>query len=273
MKNILLLNGENVQAVCMAHAFRKLGHCVTALCSTKMSSGYMTRYLNRKFKCPDLHLQSEAFSVFFHKHMANNRYDIIIPMGDESASFLSKHKNHIESQYSTICAIPEYDVFQVANDKHLLMELCEKNNICHPRTRTIQVSNIQEAIEYVGFPAMIKPNISAGAKGIVKVENANEVKKKLPNITHEFGECTLQQYIEQPDYYYNVMLYRNRNGKTVASTIIKIKRFFPLKGGSSCYSETIEQPYLIEQCEKCLDKLNWHGFADFDILEDKKAES
>lgn len=67
------------------------------------------------------------------------------------------------------------------------------------------------------------------------------------------------------------MLFRRYDGKTVASTVIKIRRFFPLKGGTSCYSETVEHPFLVEQCERCLDKLNWHGFADFDILEDKRT--
>ena len=47
--------------------------------------------------------------------------------------------------------------------------------------------------------------------------------------------------------------------------------YFPLKGGTSCYSETVEHPFLLEQCERCLDKLNWHGFADFDVLEDKRT--
>ena len=67
------------------------------------------------------------------------------------------------------------------------------------------------------------------------------------------------------------MLFRRYDGKTVASTVIKIRRFFPLKGGTSCYSETVEHPFLVGQCERCLEKLNWHGFADFDILEDKRT--
>lgn len=75
--------------------------------------------------------------------------------------------------------------------------------------------------EYVGFPAMIKPNLSAGAKGITKVENLEELEDNYPSIAKSFGACALQQYVEQPDYYYNVMLLRRYDGKTVASTVIK----------------------------------------------------
>ena len=56
--------------------------------------------------------------------------------------------------------------------------------------------------EYVEFPAMIKPNLSAGAKGITKVENMEELEEQYPPIAEVFGACTLQQYVEQPDYYY-----------------------------------------------------------------------
>jgi biotin carboxylase len=37
------------------------------------------------------------------------------------------------------------------------------------------MDTISVAAEYVGFPAMIKPNMSAGARGIVKVENVEVI--------------------------------------------------------------------------------------------------
>lgn len=45
-------------------------------------------------------------------------------------------------------------------------------------------------------------------------------------------------------------------------------RFFPIKGGSSCYCQTVEHDYLLEACQKTLELLDWVGFADFDVLED-----
>jgi len=271
MSRILLLDGEGVQVVCMARELNKLGHELTALCAQKASSGYATKYLHHKFKSPDIHKEPELFRDYFYGHLKGRQYDMIIPMGDESAYFLSKEKGNIESRYNTVCAVEDYTTFELANDKQKLMEVCERYGIVHPGTCKITIDTMKDAADYVGFPAMIKPNLSAGAKGIVKVENMEELKSKFPPIAKGFGLCTLQQYVEQPDYYYNVMLFRSRDGKTAASTIIKIRRYFPLKGGTSCYSETVEHPFLLEQCERCLDKLNWHGFADFDVLEDRRT--
>lgn len=287
MSKILLLNGECVQVVCMARELNKLGHELTAFCSQKISSGYTTRYLHHKFKSPNITLETKAFKTFFYEHLKNNKYDLIIPMGDESAYFLSREKEMVEQYYKIICAVEEYTTFELANDKQKLMKVCDKYDIVHPHTKSLPSLNLKFTIqqdsvysselrdalrsvsEYVGFPALIKPNLSAGAKGITRVDNLKELEEKYPPIAKAFGACTLQQYVEQPDYYYNVMLFRRIDGKTAASTIIKIRRFFPLKGGTSCYSETIEYPFLLNQCEQCLDKLNWHGFADFDVLEDR----
>lgn len=288
MSKILLLDGEGVQVVCMARELNKLGHELTALCAQKVSSGYATKYLHHKYKSPNVHLETEAFRAYFYKYLKAHRYDLIIPMGDESAYFLSREKETVERQYKVQCAVETYSTFELANDKQKLMEICEKYDIVHPYTRALpevsaSLDNAQDIVrldfreslksvaEYVEFPAMIKPNLSAGAKGITKVENMEELEEQYPPIAEVFGACTLQQYVEQPDYYYNVMLFRKRDGKTAASTVIKIMRYFPLKGGTSCYSETVEHPFLLEQCECCLDKLNWHGFADFDVLEDKRT--
>ena len=270
MAKILLLDGEGVQVVCMARELNKLGHELTALCAQKMSSGYATRYLHHKYKCPDLHHQPDEYKEYFYNHLKANQYDLIIPMGDESAFFLSQVKPSVMTLCpQTVCAIEDYETFEWANDKQKLMEVCEKYDIVHPKTRAITVETTKEVVEYVGFPAMIKPNLSAGAKGITRVNSMEEIQAALPSLLEAFGACTLQQYVEQPDYYYNVMLFRTKEGKTAAYTVIKIRRYFPLKGGSSCYSETVEHPFLVQQCEQCLEKLNWHGFADFDVLEDK----
>lgn len=269
MAKILLLNGESVQVVCMARALHKLGHEVSSLSYTKCSSGYATRWVDHKYMCPEPVAHAEEYRKCFYEHIKEHEYDLIIPMLDEGADFLSREKENIQGP---VCAIEDYDTFQKANDKQKLMELCREYDLPHPRTQELLNGDLQKAADYVGFPAMIKPNISAGAKGIVKVENMQELEEKFPGIESKFGQCTLQQYVEQPDYYYNVMLYRDHRGEFPAYTIIKIRRFFPLKGGSSCYSETVEHEELLQACKVMLEKLDWTGFADIDVLEDKHTD-
>ena len=266
--NVLLLNGENVQSICVARSLKGQGHRVILFANSRVSSGYASRYINKRHIVPDIARNPKEFENYFYNYISANNVDIVIPMGDEGATFLSLNKEFIEQKYNCKCAVPTFSVFNVANDKQLLMELCKKHGLPHPRTERVTVDTMSEVVEYVGFPSMIKPNISAGAKGIVKVDNQAELESKLPEIIEKFGPSTLQEYVHQSGHYYNVMMYRDRKGKISAYTTIKIMRFFPIKGGSSCYCQTVEHDYLLEACKKTLDLLGWTGFADFDVLED-----
>lgn len=205
-KNILLINAEGVQAICMARSLRKQGHRVVGFCNHKMTSGYATKWLSEKHVSPDVTLQRNEFEKFLFAYIKANKVDAIIPLADDGAEFLSKNKERIEAM-GVICAIPTFDIFNMANDKQKLMELCEQYNFPHPKTRELNPKDLKSTADYVGFPAMIKPNLSQGAKGIVRVDNMSDLEQKFPDIHKQFGACTLQQYVDQPDYYYNVMLY------------------------------------------------------------------
>ena len=93
-----MLDGEGVQVVCMARELNKLGHELTALCVQKMSSGYAIRCLHHKYKSPGLHPCSECKS-YFYEHLRRNKYDLIIPIGDESAFSLSQEKYVVNALY------------------------------------------------------------------------------------------------------------------------------------------------------------------------------
>ena len=267
-ETVLLINAEGVQTLCMARSLRRLGFRVIGFCNNRCSSGYFTRHLSKRYKSPDITLSQPQFRDFLFRYLKENEVNLIIPLADDGARFLSEHKEKIEKEFKTICAVPSFEIFDLASDKQKLMALCEKMGVKHPRTRGLTLDNLNEVAEYVGFPAMIKPNLSQGAKGIVKVNNIYELTEKAPRILSQFGMCTLQQFIEQPGHYYNVMLFRDSKGTITGSTVIKIRRFFPLKGGSSCYCETIDMPELVNQCLCVLEEMDWHGFADFDVLED-----
>ena len=191
-KNILLINAEGVQAICMARSLRNQGHRVVGFCNHKMTSGYATRWLSEKHVSPDVTLHRNEFEAFLIAYIKTHKVDAVIPLADDGAEFLSKNKERIESM-GIICAVPSFDVFNVANDKQKLMELCERYNLSHPKTRELNPCGLKSTADYVGFPAMIKPNLSQGAKGIVRVDNMLELEAKFPDIHKQFGACTLQQ--------------------------------------------------------------------------------
>ena len=262
MLNILLLDGHTVQSVSVARALKKTGYKVSAFISERLSFGAVCRYIDERIWAPHTG-DSERYIRFLSDYLTRNRVDVIIPMYDDSAELL------LEARFSVRCAVPDFPVFDKAHDKWKLMELCRKCGFPHPATERLSEENIEMAAAYVGFPAIIKPNISAGAKGIVQVNSIEDIVRKFPVIYRQFGACTLQHFINHSGIYYNVMLYRSVQGHLIGWTVLKIMRYFPLKGGTSCYCETIRHDSLIRICAQVLDELQWVGFADFDIMEEK----
>lgn len=222
-------------------------------------------------------LKSKFFKTIYKKKVIvaqeifdiirDGHYDVIIPMGDKNVTFLGKYKNIIAQKYNCRCACPDSETLEIVQNKHNFMKFCQNNDIPHPQTIAITDSNLKEASDLIGFPSLIKPDFSVGARGILKVNSLPELQEHYCDIVNRFGSCTLQEYIDNKNYYYNVMLYRTKDGKFLAHTIIKILRMYPVGGGSSSCCLSVENEELLQICKSCLDKLNWVGMADIDVLQ------
>lgn len=202
------------------------------------------------------------FSIF-----GKDQFDVLIPVSDMTVPFISKNKRHIEERFGIKCAVPDYDLVYQVEDKSRFMAFCEKSGIPHPKTMAITEKSLDEAADYIGFPALIKPDYSVGARGITKVNSAEELKEKYFSVSKQFGPCSLQEFIDNKEYYYNVMLYRDAKGEFLAYTILKIVRMYPIEAGSSSCGITVENDELLGICKDCLNKLDWVGMADFDVLQ------
>ena len=199
--------------------------------------------------------------------LKKGKYDVLLPISDFTVPFISKHKKEIEHRYGVKCAVPDYEQVYIVEDKSRFMQFCQQNNVPHPKTSRLTAETIEGVGIEVGFPALIKPDYSVGARGITRVNNLNELKEKFPEISDKYGSCTLQEFVDNQEYYYNVMMYRNKEGSILATAIIKIVRMYPVGAGSSSCCISVENEDLTKICEDCLEKLNWVGMADFDVLQ------
>ncbi len=204
--------------------------------------------------------------------LRNGQYDVAVPMGDDAAKYLSKHKSQIESTCSVKCAVSDDEVLSVVVDKGKFMAFCEKNGIPHPKTAAITEGTLESVAANIGFPSLIKPDFSVGARGITKVNSLSELQSQYSLISKKYKSCTLQEYIDNPDYYYNVMIYRDSQGRCCKSAVIKIVRIYPIGAGSSSCCISVKNDELLSICKDALDKLNWYGMADFDVLQRKDTQ-
>lgn len=261
---ILIVEG-GLQAISTARSLRDVGYEV-GIWSQKENYAYKSSAISLKGKSIGGNPIEELIDF-----TSKEGFRVIIPMSDKSAFLLSKNKNIIESSTGSKVAVPSLDTLTMAADKQLLMKFLKQNNYPHPITFS-EDEIFSSPISQIPFPLLIKPNNSVGARGIVKVNNIDEVKSKLGSIKDKYGECHFQEYISGNFPYFNVMLYRDKEGNCINYVVLEIIRFFPLSGGSSCMCKTVEKPDLVHLCSNVLKDLNYYGFADFDILQNSNGE-
>lgn len=262
-KITILLLGGGLQAVSVAYSLYKTGSEVYTY-----STDFAFKYCRWIKEVSSFDLVIDELL----RYIKDKSIDVVIPMSDKYALWLSQHKNDIQEQVQVKCAVPDYKSVVIASSKSDLMQLCEDNHLPVPRTRKVTLDNLVPAMGFVGFPALIKPDHSVGSRGIIKVDNLNDLKENIQLINRKYGSCSIQEWVDNEEFYFNVMLYRYRDGSFAPTVVIRISRFYPLGGGSSCFCKTEKEPILENICKKILDLLDWNGFADFDVLYDKKEQ-
>ncbi len=233
--------------------------------SEKNSYGARTKYIKNKIQNPAIS-NEEEFVDFLVAFLQKHDIDAIIPLSDQSAKILSKYKCRLLSLSSYI--MPDIDIFMRGYDKNNLMALCRDHNFPHPHT--IDIATEHDKINDFPFPALIKPNITTGARGMTRVNSAEEFALHYPSIKRQYGDCHLQEFIEPGGGQIEIQLLVDENSDIIYSSVIYKYRFYPVNGGSSCCNTTIRENNLVTMCGAILKELKWVGFADFDLIEDMK---
>ena len=267
MKRVVILDGQTIQTLPIAKSLKNQGYCVILFCDNKKSYGYRTKYADEVILVPSIKDELEEFKRFFISYLGINSVDIIIPMNDYSAEFLSFNKYSLLKYCHFI--MPDYDVFMRGYDKNLLMKVCVDNHFPHPKTADLSKMSIEESVRYVRFPSLIKPNKATGARGFTIVQSIHDIYENLPKVKEVYGDCHLQEYLPEGGRQYKVQVFIYKN-ELINATVMNKIRFYPKKGGSSCFSKTIECNHLVGLCFQVLKTIGWSGFADFDLIEDTR---
>ena len=268
MANVLVL-GSGTQGLAIAHSLKKSGNNVVLLTSEKHNYADLSRYVDKKIRLHNININddskllNELLSV-----IKEEQIDTLIPMGDTIAQFISQYKSELLN--SVMIEVPDFDVFMRGYDKCQLMMLCDKNGYPHPKTLDLSNQIIKDSLELFNFsyPAMLKPNLTTGGRGMVKIDNFEQLKRIYPTLHEQYGDYHLQQFIRPGGRQIKVQLYVNGSKELVASSVIEKKRWYPVEGGSNCCAVSIRDDSLADMCYRILLDLNWLGFADFDLIED-----
>lgn len=264
---ILLFGIDGTQSLPIAKALNKEGYWLIGTFHDKYSYGTHSRYIHEKVflgQTDEREIVDTLIALIRSKDITT-----VIPFGDKTASILSRYKDEIGK--FTALTIPDYDVFMAAYDKNQLMNLCRENGYPHPVTVDLSADPGEKELIEFPYPALIKPNITTGGRGMTLVNSYKEFQDKIDGIKAKYGDCHLQQFIPEGGRQIKVQVFMDKRANKSFGTVIWKQRYYPEKGGSSCCNITIDDPALVQLCTSVLKDINWEGFADFDLIEDPRT--
>lgn len=266
MKKVLVLDTGS-QGLAMIHSLKKSGNIVLLVYSEEHNYADFSRYIDKKFLISE-DSKLKEYIERLKSIIENEHVDVVIPMSDKLSEFLSVHKDDLQDY---VCFdVPDYKCFINGYNKNKLMLLCSHNGYPHPMTLDMSAIGLDGSSQLINFPypAMLKPNLTTGGRGMVKVDNYDQLLNVYPSLHEQYGDYHLQQFIKPGGRQVKVQLYINSEKELVASSVIEKKRWYPVQGGSNCCAVTIKDDSLVDMCYHILLDLNWLGFADFDLIED-----
>ena len=269
--NILLLD-TGTQGLIMAQSLHKLGHKVGLLYREKGNYADLSNTIDAKyfFNCKKL---DDEYLNFLTKCVVDNGYDVVIPMGDATAEFVSMHIDELHN--ITSVKMPHYETFLEGYDKNRLMSLCAKNGYPHPKTIDMSVYGykIEGVKDFIDFPypAILKPNLTTGGRGMRIINSYEELLAIYPDNRKQYGDCHLQKFVKEGGRQVKIQLYVDEQQNLITSSVLDKVRWYPVKGGSSCCSVSIKDEKMVSICHNILKDIKWVGFADFDTIGDPET--
>ena len=265
MANVLLLGG-GTQALAIVKGLCEAGH---KLLIYFQDTNYAdkSRYVSKCFFCKDS-VMSEGYLAGLEEIIASEGVDVLIPMGDATAEFLSRNKELLREKVRF--TIPDYAGFMMGYDKNRLMRLCEKNGYPHPQTVDLSEMTDLDAdnLRSFPFPAMLKPNRTTGGRGMVIADDHRALLDKYPGLRRKYGDYHLQRFVREGGRQVKIQLCVDSDGNMIACSAMQKVRWYPVKAGSSCCSISIVEERAVGICLRILRDIHWQGFADFDLIED-----
>lgn len=262
--SVLILDGAAAHANAIGECLQKSGYMVAVACDSKDSYGYHSRFIDEHYICPSVH--DKNYPGWMLEFLRNHKFDALIPISDGAAEFMSFHKEELSELTGVL--MPDPEIFKKGYDKNKLMSICREKNYPHPYTIDLSLNYIDDSIlETFPYPAILKPNLTSGGRGMTLVNGIDELKRAYPEIRGQYGDCHLQQFIREGGRQIKVEIMTDIKGLPQYSSVIWKQRYYPVHGGSSCFNTTIDAPEIVGMCNRLLQDIGWIGFADFDLIE------
>jgi predicted ATP-grasp superfamily ATP-dependent carboligase len=234
-----------------------------------------SRYCRTVVQVPSPARAGDAFVRAIKHEVERAKHRVVIPTDDVTLSLLSEARSQFEGL--AVLPFPGAEIVQMAHDKGALMSLAEEQGIPIPKTVVVRErADLERAIRHVGLPAVVKARVSrlrvAGqwrsGGGTHYVHTPAALERACRAVSEAVPFPVVQECIPGDGRGLFALMNRGRLRAAFAHRRIREK---PPSGGVSVLSESVAlDPKLLEDSERILEALKWHGVAMVEFKHDAR---
>jgi predicted ATP-grasp superfamily ATP-dependent carboligase len=274
---ILVLDGNQNQAVACVRSLARQGHSVVVGESHPWSKAGWSRYSSGSFLYTSPQSDPQKFLTDLLTEAGKQSGTLIMPMTEATTLLISAERERFAAAGARF-VFPDHSDLLRAVDKSHTTALAQQLGITVPKTFSVKsIDELKTASLQLRFPVVIKPKSSheqskgGGMRATGRPKYARNEEQLVSAFQQMHGQSStmiIQEFIEGTGVGYFALM---RHGELRAEFAHRrIRDVHPTGSGSALRESTAIHPQIREQSLAMLRALNWHGvaMAEFRLRED-----
>jgi len=265
---VVILDGNENQAVACVRSLAQAGHTVVVGSSTAAWKAGWSRYCHETFLYAAPEQDATAFVQSIQDAVGRLGGALVLPMTEKTVLPLSVHRRQLSS-VGALFVFPAHEIVLRAFNKLETTRLAESLGIVVPRTAIAKdFSELTEADPPLRFPVVLKAQASEVMTNDHRTEttskplyarNNEEFRIALESFKQCAGAVLVQEFIEGRGVGFFALM---RHGELLAEFAHeRIRDVRPTGSGSALRRSVRPDPRVREASLAMLEILRWHGVA------------
>jgi predicted ATP-grasp superfamily ATP-dependent carboligase len=267
-KSILILEVHAKASLPIIESCKSMGLRVVVGSHKRHCCGMYSKVVDEKVIYPNVIENTQNCLDFLLQYIQNNSIEAVFPVGDVMTDLVAR--NQSEFKKFTNILLPSYEIFIQGRNKVLTLKAAQRAGCPIPVTWFLDGDLSGTVQEIRTYPVLIKPALSAGARGITFCNNKKELLTRFQKTEEQYGQSYIQDYVPQTGLQYKVDAVMDNEQRLYAGVVYSKIRYYPPSGGSSVLNRTVHRPDILDLAVKVMRELKWIGFCDFDFITDPR---
>ena len=263
---VLVIDSGGKQPLAMIRGLKKLGCHVAVICSSKLDPCYVSNKPDKKILRTS-QMSADERLLFLQSLVSSGEYDVMMPIGEASTNFVTRHEIEFCKYVKLACAPRE--AYIKAFNKQITFDQAIKSGVPCPYTRRSD-QDIEDFLHNVKFPIIIKPRQGLGSIGFHKFNTEEEFRERLMDSSFNVDNYVVQEFVNF-EHRVDANIFMDKNGKVCTSYSADVLRWFPIDAGSGVVIQSINEPEAIKYASILLHDLGWQGFANVNFMIEKDS--